>query len=146
MAAEKDLATVQSKVYAWSPTLRNSAIIRKYWKLRLRELDYNKDYQTTFDRILSETQRTDPKFHLPMLGETLSRETIRTHFTAASKEFRKCQRNSLDLRAQTYHDLMMSYEDDMNPPTRSESQRKLKIIRRTILAEATRRLYILEAL
>ena len=49
--------------------------------------------------------------------------------------------NSLDLRAQTYHDLMLSYEDDQHPSTRSDSKRKLKIIRRTILAEATRQLH-----
>jgi hypothetical protein len=36
---------------------------------------------------------------------------------------------------------MLSYEDDENPATRDASRRKLKIIRRTILAENQRRLH-----
>lgn len=53
----------------------------------------------------------------------------------------KCQRSSTDLRNQSYHDLMLSYEDDVDPSTKASSKRKLKIIRRTILSENQRRLH-----
>ena len=33
MAAEKGLSTVRTKMYSWSPTLRNKALLRKYWRL-----------------------------------------------------------------------------------------------------------------
>ena len=141
LAAETNLMKIKDKTFSWSPKLRNSALIRKYWKLRLREMDYREDCQQTFARILRDTKRIDPTFDLPDLGVDLSRDSIVKKFTAATKEFRKCQRNATDLRAQTYHDLMLSYDDDKNPGTQRESKRKLKIIRRTILAEAQRKVY-----
>jgi hypothetical protein len=49
LAAEKSLSRPQKK-YHWSPTLRNAAIIRLYWKLRLRESLHQCDYQSTFLR------------------------------------------------------------------------------------------------
>ena len=141
MAAEKSLSTARKKTYSWSPTLRNKALLRKYWRLRLKEIDFQEDYQPTFLRIIRDMQRIDPEFTFPFLGEPLSRDTVSKHFTSASNEFRKCQRNSVDLRSQTYHDLMLSYEDDNNPASRPDSQRKLKIIQRTILSEAQRRVH-----
>jgi hypothetical protein len=141
MSAEKSLKYVSEKAYAWSPKLRNSAIIRQYWRLRLRELDFGETWGRTFDRWTSQTQAHDANFILPFRRVVLSREDISKYFTAASKAFRHCQRNSTDLRNQSYHDLMLFYEDDDNPMTRVSSQRKLKIIRRTILSENQRRLH-----
>ena len=34
----------------WSPALRNSAILRRYWMLRLRELLHGKNFEATFVR------------------------------------------------------------------------------------------------
>ena len=38
------------KLYQWSPKLRNAALMRMYWKLRLRELTHTCNYQQTFIR------------------------------------------------------------------------------------------------
>jgi hypothetical protein len=140
MSAEKSLQSVSGKAYAWSPMLRNSAILRQYWRLRLRELDYGEHWGRTFNRWTSQTQAHDASFVLPSRLIHLSREEISKSFTATSKLFRQCQRQSTD-KNQSYHDLMLSYEDDDNPATRASSQRKLKINRRTILAEHQRRLH-----
>lgn len=141
MSAEKSLQTISGKAYAWSPKLRNSAVLRQYWRLRLRELDFEENWARTYDRWTSQIQAHDATFVLPSRTCALSREEISKHFTAASKAFRKCQRQSTDLRNQSYHDLMLSYEDDDNPETRVSSKRKLKIIKRTILSEHQRRLH-----
>jgi hypothetical protein len=53
---------------AWSPDLRNSAIIRRYWLLRLRELTQESDFSTTFLRWQQQVQCKDPTFLLPSLG------------------------------------------------------------------------------
>lgn len=140
-SSEKSLKSFTAKAFAWSPTLRNSAIIRQYWRLRLRELDFGETWGRTFDRWTKQTQAQDASFSLPMRRMVLSREETSQLFTAASTAFRNCQRNSTDLRSQSYHDLMLSYEDDVDPSTKASSKRKLKIIRRTILSENQRRLH-----
>ena len=44
MSAEKALQLVSDKGYTWwSPKLRNSAITRQYWRLRLREMERTGD-------------------------------------------------------------------------------------------------------
>ncbi|KAI2512852.1 hypothetical protein MHU86_1641 [Fragilaria crotonensis] len=141
MAAEKSLQSVSDKAYAWSPLLRNRAIIRQYWRLRLREFDFSENWGRTFDRWTSQIQAKDATFALPLRCNVLTREEISKHFTAASKDFRKCQRNATDHRHQSYHDLLLFYEDDDNPDTRKSSKRKLKILQRTILAENQRRIH-----
>jgi hypothetical protein len=45
--AEKSVTQLPKKC-EWSPTLRNLAIVRLYWKLRLREVQEDKDYSATF--------------------------------------------------------------------------------------------------
>ena len=47
--AEKVLQTPPKK-YVWSPQLRNTAVIRQYWRLRLRELNFEEDHLFTFTR------------------------------------------------------------------------------------------------
>jgi hypothetical protein len=44
---------------AWSPTLRNSAILRRYWLLRLREKLREEDYVSTFRRWQRKVQNSD---------------------------------------------------------------------------------------
>jgi hypothetical protein len=104
-------------------------------------MDFGENWGHTFDRWTSQTRAKDSTFELPHRHLVLSREEVSTYFTKASSEFRKCQRNYTELRHQSNHDLMLSYEDDENPATRDASRRKLKIIRRTILAENQRRLH-----
>lgn len=141
MSAEKSLQSVSDKAYAWSPTLRNKAIIRQYWRLRLREADFAETWGRTFDRWTSQIQTKDATFTLPLRRDVITREEISKHFTVASREFRKCQRNATDHRHQSYHDLMLFYEDDDNPDTRKASKRKMKILQCTILAENQRHIH-----
>lgn len=88
MAAEKSLVTVTDKKYSWSPRLRNSALIRKYWKVRLREMDFDEDFSQTFHRLLRDNQRIDTTFSFPHLGEQLERDVISHKFTEATNDFR----------------------------------------------------------
>lgn len=123
------------KKYQWSPILRNAAIVCRYWKLRLRESLKGEDYQCTFERWQAQVQVHDPAFILPHLGEVLPISRIRERFNQATRLFRKCQRSSTDLRLKTYQDLLDSYEEDTNPNTQSESNRKAKIVQKTISGE-----------
>ena len=127
-----------SKKCKWSPTLRNLAIIRLYWKLRLREVQENKDYSTTFSRWQRQIQSFDPTFTLPSLTERLSIEDIRRFFNRASTDFHKCQTDSVPNRLKCYDELLAAYEDDTNPETKRESRRKAKIVRNTIDGETIR--------
>ncbi|KAI2506262.1 hypothetical protein MHU86_8197 [Fragilaria crotonensis] len=78
----------------WSPALRNSAILRRYWMLRLRELLHGKDFQPTFLRWQTQVQQSDSKFLLPSLGTRLSVDQIRHELTQANNRFRRLQKIS----------------------------------------------------
>ena len=129
------------KKCAWSPALRNSAIIRRYWLLRLRELNKDEDYTSTFQRWQSQVQVHDSSFRLPHLGDLLSLEQVREHLNRSTRTFRRLQKQSTPLRLQTYQDLLASYEDDDDPGTREESRRKAKIVRNTLAGEGTRHIF-----
>jgi hypothetical protein len=75
--AENIMLRINPKKYAWSPALRNAAIVRKYWKLRLRE-------GKAFTRLQQKRQRQDPTFCLPMIDEQLSIKQISTKLTAVT--------------------------------------------------------------
>jgi hypothetical protein len=73
------------KKYQRSPVLRTSAIRRLYWKLRLREVVHQCNYQTTFLRWQCQIQATkDTSFSLPMLGQSLTADKIRREFFSES--------------------------------------------------------------
>ena len=69
-AAEKQLRRPK-KPYQWSTQLRNSGIKLRYWKLRLRELNYHEDYGPTFHRWQRQIQSIDPTFTSPFLDVVL---------------------------------------------------------------------------
>ena len=123
------------KKYQWSPTLRNSAIIYRYWKLRLIESQRGDNYQRTFERWHEKLQAHDPEFNLPQLREELSVECIRERLNLAARDFRKCPKSATDLRLKTYQELLATYEDDNDTTTRAESKRKATIVKKTIAAE-----------
>ena len=77
--SEKALSRPQKKC-AWSPVLRNSAIIRRYWILRLRESLREEDYTPIFLRWQTSVQLHDKTFSLPLLGQPLTTVQIR-HFS-----------------------------------------------------------------
>ena len=126
---------------SWSPSLRNSAILRRYWLLRLRELQNGSDYSSTFNRWQRQVQCHDPQFVLPSLGQRLAIDQVRSFLNQATNQFRKLQRHSQPLRLQCYEDLLEHYRDDNNPETRSESRRKATIVQRTIAGETTRQVF-----
>ncbi|KAI2491324.1 hypothetical protein MHU86_23233 [Fragilaria crotonensis] len=117
-SAEKALRRPPKK-YQWSPKLGNAAILQRYWKLRLLECQKGDNYQQTFARWQSESQVHNPSFALPSFGENLSVETVRKCLNAATREFRKSQRSATNLRLQTDQDLLETYEDDIDPCTRT---------------------------
>jgi hypothetical protein len=138
LAAEKCLSQPPKK-YQWSPTLRNVAILRLYWKLRLRESLHQCQYNDTFIRWQRQIQSRDPSFQLPYLGQTLLIETIRIEYNKANRAFRSCQRSSIPLRLKTYQDLLEQYDGDHDKHTMQDSRRKAKLVRRTLDHEAVRR-------
>jgi hypothetical protein len=139
MEYSEALLRTPPKKYRWSPVLRNSAILRRYWKLRLREaLHSGLSYTDSFTRWQQQIQTYDPDFVLPRLGEILTLTVIREHFNRATRAFRRCQKDSVSLRMKCYSDLLDTYEDDMNPETKGESQRKATIVRRTLDSETLR--------
>ena len=139
-SSEKRLRRPRQKC-VWSPELRNSAILRRYWLLRLRESLRDEQYSQTFQRWKQRIRLRDSIFSLPLLDKQLTVSEIREQLNRANRAFRKTQRQATPLRLQTYHDLLATYEDDMDPKTRSESSRKARIVRNTIRGETTRHTY-----
>ena len=135
--SEKRLSTPAKKCQ-WSPTLRNLAKTRLYWKLRLREAEKKADYSRTFQNWQRKIQDKDPTFVFPHSMETLSADRIRLEFNKASEAFRRCQKAATPLRLQTYETLLEKYAEDVNPDTATESRRKAKIVRNTIDGEVLR--------
>ena len=138
MASGEKTLTRPPKKYAWSPVLRNAAIIRLYWKLRLREATQAHNYRATFLRWQQRIQIQDPHFLLPHLDESLSVPQIRKHFNRATAAFRACQKASTPLRIQSYQELLDKYSEDQNPDTLPESRRKAKIVQKTVDGEIIR--------
>ena len=135
--SERILSRPQKK-HAWSPALRNSAIIRRYWYLRLREITRGENFESTFLRWQSQLQRKDASFHFPYLGQSLTIEQIREYFNRSNRLFRKNQSQATPLRLQMYYDLLATYEDDTDPSTKGESRRKARIVKNTLDGESTR--------
>jgi hypothetical protein len=125
----------------WSPHLRNSAIILRYWLLRLREVQRSEDYSSTFLRWQSKIQIHDPDFQLPLLGQSLSLDQVREHLNKATRHFRQYQNKTTPMRLKTYQDLLAIYQDDDNPDTTAESRRKAKILKHTISGETSRNIF-----
>ena len=127
--------------YQWSPKLQNSGVILRYWKLRLREMKYAEEYSDTFNRWEDKIKEYDATFELPEKGKRLPIEDIRVRLNSASKHLKKIQKQAMSHRQQSFQDLLSTYEDDTNPRTCKESQRRAKIVKRTLLSESCRRLY-----
>ena len=107
-----------------------------------RLLDTRKDERR--GRVHSRQWMSAPQilFYLPDRGVPLPEGTIQTRLTAAATgHLRKLQRTSAEVQIQTYHQQLATYDEDTNPNTRRESQRKAKIVNNTLLGEASRRLY-----
>lgn len=141
MSAAENKLSKPSKKFSWSPTLRNTAMIRKYWKLRLREVTLHHCYHNTFLRWQRDINKYDPSFTFPLIDVDLTKAEIRQHFNAATKSFRKSQMDSTSLCLQTYEDLISKYLGDNDPMTHKESERKAKILLRTIQTETCRKTF-----
>ncbi len=124
-----------SKPHQWSPTLRNTAIIFRYWKLRLKEIQHHHNYSDRFERWQAQLRISDPEFLIPFLHKTRTIEQIRISLNLAKKNLRSIQRNSTDHRLQSYQDLITNYNDDHNPLTQAMSRQKAKIVANTVRHE-----------
>ena len=138
MSSGEKILSRPLKKCAWSPVLRNAAVLRLYWKLRLREHTHTSDYTETFRRWQQRVQTQDSSFQFPHLDDPLSPSQIREHFNRATAAFRSCQKASTPLRVKSYCELLEKYSEDRNPDTVSESRRKAKIVKKTIDGEIIR--------
>ena len=139
-AAEETLA-IKPKKYEWSPRLRNAGVIMRYWKLRLREVIHSEDYSTTFDRWERQIQCFDGTFQLPERNNMLTAPEVRQRLNQATTDLRQTQKRATTSRVRSYEEQLANYENDANPTTTSESKRRAKIMKRTLKAEASKRLF-----
>ena len=130
-----------SKPYEWSPAFRNSGVLYRYWKLRLREIQHLENYSGTFNKMEQLLRQHTPSFSLPSRNDHISEEDIKSNLKAAETHMRKCQKDSIDLRFRSYVDLLATYDTDNNPATKPESNRKAKIVRNTLKSERCRAMY-----
>ncbi|KAI2500714.1 hypothetical protein MHU86_13742 [Fragilaria crotonensis] len=138
MKAAENFLKRPPKKCRWSPTLRNRAFTRLYWKLRLREIQEGKNYSVTFTRWQGQLRQHDKTFFFPCLHEELSLAEVRAQFNKASSDFYKCQVDATPMRMKCYEDLIVRYETDTNPATMTASRHKATIVRRTIDGETVR--------
>ena len=139
--AEKELQ-LSPTPYAWSPQLRNAALTRRYWKFRLREIKHNADYGPSIRRLQEQIQQNEPTFKFPFVHDTdLTIDAIRRHLTDATKQLHVLQKASSEHRFKSYQDLLSMYSADNNPVTRPESNRKAKIVKRTLRTERIRSMF-----
>jgi hypothetical protein len=138
--AEKEISIVR-KQYEWSPKLRNAAITRRYWRLRLRESKYSEDYGPTITRLQDRIQATDKSFRFPSSAVPLTLHEIRAQLNQSTKKLHALQKESADHRFKSYQDLLATYQADNDPDTRPESNRKAKIVKRTIRTERIRSMF-----
>ena len=129
------------KPYEWSPTLRNHGLLFRYWHLRMREKTHSETYSTTFRRMEQQTQHHDTAFILPFRDVPLPLSEIQKQLKNAKQALTTSQKNSTDLRFRCYTDMLAVYENDTNPSSRRESERKAKIVINTIKSEQSRAMY-----
>jgi hypothetical protein len=141
MAHAESIVTKPRKPYSWSPKLRDAGIVYRYWRLRHREEKYNEDYAATFDRIEQLVQQTNPMFVLPLRSLQLTKDQVTSNLNEAATHLRTCQKNSIELRFQSYADLLATYENDRNPDTKKKSERNACIVRKTIRSEQSRTMF-----
>jgi hypothetical protein len=129
------------KPYAWSPTLRNAGLLCRYWRLRRREKMRSENYNDRYYRLEHQTQQHDPTFILPFRGIPLSISEITQQVKDAKLALHSIQLSSSELRYRCYTDLLATYNNDNTPSTKSESERKAKIVTSTINSEQCRAMF-----
>lgn len=130
MRAAKAALITRPKTYKWSPRLRNAGVLFRYWKLRLREITWERQIQSL-----------NPTFQLPSCEVSLDIQEVRLQLTRAHKHLRQTQKKATKSRIQSYEELLQQYEADTDPITKSESQKRAKIVSWTIQGEACRSMY-----
>ena len=125
------------KPYAWSPALRDAGLIWRYWRLRLGEKQKHKDYDQTFNLMEQLIQQHDPFFCLlPLRKQSFTEEELKAHLKNTAKtSLKECQKDLVDVRFRHYLDLLAGYENDKDPNTKEESERKAKIVQNTVRSE-----------
>lgn len=105
-------------------------------------LSHSEDYSTTFTQWERQIQTFDPNFQLPNRSTPIDIQEVQTiQLNKATKLLRKIQKNATMSRASRYEELKAKYEAKTNPFTQQESQKRAKIVSRTIQGEAYKGLY-----
>ena len=142
MKYAEDLLSHPWKPYQWSPKLRNTGLLYRYWHLRLREKLNSENYYAAYQRIERQTQQHDASFLLPFMGVHLPLSEIQIQLKTAKHNLQETsQKNAVDLRYRCYTDLLATYKNDNNPNTKPESKRKAKIVLNTRQSKQTRAMY-----
>ena len=141
MKVSEAALVTRPKQYKWSPRLRNAGVILRYWKLRLRELTHSMDYSKTFERWERQIQSQDSSFQLPDRNRRLEIHEVRLQLSSANKMLRQIQKNATQSRTNSYEELLAKYAADNNPNTKQESQRRARIVSRTIRGEEGKQLF-----
>ncbi|KAI2489452.1 hypothetical protein MHU86_25143 [Fragilaria crotonensis] len=126
------------KKCSWSPALRDSAMIRRYWICRLREHTQGHNYAATFAQWQHKLRQQNPTFTFPYMNHHLSLLEIRHFLNHATKAFRKTQKNAQGLRIQAYEEMIQTYLDDSQGPPSKHNKQKASILFQTIQTETCR--------
>ena len=138
MQHAESLLKQSTKAFDWSPALRDAGLIYRYWRLRLRELRHNANYEGTFDRITQTIAQHTSNYSLPFRTDRLTMEEVQYQLKAARKTLKERQLASVDLRYRSYQDHLSVYENDQKSRTSKESKRKAKIVGNTIRSEQSK--------
>jgi hypothetical protein len=115
-----------------------AGLLCRYWNLRILEKTENRDTLDTIKRLQTMIHQHDPTYYFPSQQEELEISVLRNNWKQAKTALKKLQRDSRELRYQTYQDLLESYEYDLKNP---ESARRARIVKSTIRTEKCREMY-----
>jgi hypothetical protein len=91
--------------------------------------------------LQAQIQQNDKNFQFPFLNVALTLTEIRINLNKATKDLHAIQKGATEMRFKTYQDLLAKYTADNDPETRPDSNRKAKIVKRTIRTERIRTMF-----
>jgi len=136
---EKELAKPGGQ-FQWSPQLRQSSLILRYWRRRYKDMEqlcYSGTTYTTIDNALRQVgSQIEEEW-----TATSDMAKIKERLHQAKRSYRQCVKDHANLRIVSLHKLLEKYESDTNRETRKNSQRKAGIVSRAIEEENTRAMF-----
>jgi hypothetical protein len=135
--AEKKIRVTRLKKHYWSPQLRNAGLLCRYWNLRIYSVKHNREVNFSISRIQAMIQQHDPRYTFPQQHEALTIQEMIPKWKAAKKALKECQMQAREMRYRSYEAMLVQYKLDRSP----ESNRRAKIVQRTISTERCRETY-----